>query len=356
MSSVLIKNGKVWTGSDFLYADVFAKDNRIEKIESGITCEADYTYDATGKIVSPGFVDIHIHMKGISGNEFGTPAEASCFPFGVTAAADASGVNGDKTLLDSYMLKTCVFVCSRFIDGKANLDLAKSMIKKYQEKTVGIKVYYDKEVYPIAPLKEFEYICDFAHSNNLKIMVHCSNSPEAMKEFLPILKTGDILTHSFHGGLHSAIEDNFECIKEAQSRGVIIDVGMAGFVHTDFKILKNAISKNILPDTISTDLTKCSAFKRGGLYGMTMCMSILKDMGMKESDVFRAVTSNPAKALGKQAKWGYLELGRCADISVVEYTDNGYDMTDKYENRICNSNGYKCCLTVCNNEIVYRSK
>lgn len=356
MSSVLIKNGKVWTGRKFIYADVFAKDNCIRKIKENLTYEADFVYDAIGKIVSPGFVDVHVHMKGVSGSSFGTSAEGSCFPFGVTAVADASGVNGDKEFLDTCDLKNVVFVCSQFINGKANVDNAKFMLEKYQEKVVGIKIYYDTEVAHVSSLKELEAICDFAHSNKLKVMVHCSNSPSAMSEFLPILKKGDILTHSFHGGLHCASDDDFESIKEAKHRGVIIDLGMAGFVHTDFKVLKDAISNGVSPDTISTDLTKYNVFKRGGIYGMTMCMSILKDLGMDEEEIFTAVTLRPATALGKENEWGCLEIGRPADITVVDYADNGYDMTDKAGNHIYNDKGYKCYLTVCNNEIVYRNK
>jgi type I restriction enzyme M protein len=53
------------------------------------------------------------------------------------------------------------------------------------------------------------------------------------------------------------------------------------------------------PDTISTDITCFSAYKRGGRYGMTMCMNMAKNVGISEGDIFKAVTSNPAKVLGK---------------------------------------------------------
>ena len=62
---------------------------------------------------------------------------------------------------------------------------------------------------------------------------------------------------------------------------------------------------------------------RGGKYGLTMCMSMARDMGMTENDVFRAVTSNPAKALGEEGKWGCLKVGGKADIAVLDYTDEG---------------------------------
>ena len=40
--------------------------------------------------VCPGLVDIHAHMAGISDPVYATPAESSLFPFGITAAIEAS--------------------------------------------------------------------------------------------------------------------------------------------------------------------------------------------------------------------------------------------------------------------------
>ena len=76
---------------------------------------------------------------------------------------------------------------------------------------------------------------------------------------------------------------------------------------------------------------------------------------MSEDDIFRAVTSSPAKALSKDAEWGYLKVGRCADIAVFEYADEGFDLTDKAGNHISSKDGYRCALTVAFGEIAYRS-
>ena len=88
---------------------------------------------------------------------------------------------------------------------------------------------------------------------------------------------------------------------------------------------------------------------------MTMCMNIARHLGMSEADIFRAVTSSPAKALSKDAEWGYLKVGRCADIAVLEYADEGFDLTDKAGNHISSKDGYRCVLTVAFGEVAYRS-
>jgi dihydroorotase-like cyclic amidohydrolase len=89
MAKILIKNGRIWDGEKFFYADVLTSDNKIEKIEPDICEKASFVYDASGKTVTAGLVDSHIHMRGISRDIYGAQAEMCCFPFGVTAAADA---------------------------------------------------------------------------------------------------------------------------------------------------------------------------------------------------------------------------------------------------------------------------
>ena len=46
MAKILIKNGRVWDGGQFLVADILTEDMRIAKIEPHIADEAQYVYDA----------------------------------------------------------------------------------------------------------------------------------------------------------------------------------------------------------------------------------------------------------------------------------------------------------------------
>ena len=56
MAKILIKNGRVWNGEEFSYADVLTDGDRIAKIEQNITDDANYVYDASEKIVSAGII------------------------------------------------------------------------------------------------------------------------------------------------------------------------------------------------------------------------------------------------------------------------------------------------------------
>ena len=350
MGKILIKNGRVWDGEKFSYSDVLTDNGYIKIIAPDITENADYVYDAEGKIVSPGLVDIHTHMLGY----YGISPEMSCIPFGVTVAVDACAADDSKQKYDNFLIKNKVFISAEFSDNKVKYKNILKSLEHYKEKTIGIKVYFDTTISDVKDAEPLKEICEFAKNNNLLVMVHSSNSPVPMLEIVSALNKGDILTHAFHGGVNNASHDNYECLKLAKEKGVIIDAGFAGNVHTDFKIFENAVKIGCSPDTISTDITRFSAYRRGGRYGMTMCMSIAKKVGMSEDDIFRNVTSIPSKALGKENEWGYLKTGRCADIAVFDLGDEGFCLTDNAGNCISDNGGYRCVFTIVNGEILYR--
>ena len=58
------------TGADRFRADIGVKDGRIVEVrrrdgdDAGLEGDAAETLDATGRIVAPGFVDIHTHYDG----------------------------------------------------------------------------------------------------------------------------------------------------------------------------------------------------------------------------------------------------------------------------------------------------
>ena len=354
MARILIKNGRVWDGEKFCYCDVLTDGDTIERIAPNINEKATFVYNAEGKTVSAGLVDIHTHMKGIKQDPYGISADMSCIPFGVTAALDAGGAHASEELVNNFQIKALALASANIRDDKADFSEFEEKRLLYGNKIIGIKVYLDttdENVRSIAPLRE---VCAYARERGLIVMVHCAHSPVKMSEILDTLGKGDILTHSYHGDENNAQEDGFESIIAAKKRGIIIDAGFAGNVHTNYAIFKRAVERGALPDTISTDITKYSAYIRGGRYGMTMCMSMARHMGMSETDIFRAVTSAPARAVGKDGEWGFLKEGGAADVAVLDYTKEPFSITDGDGNRIESDMGYRCVLTISDGQIVYK--
>ena len=354
MAKILIKNGRIWDGGQFIFGDIFIRDNIIEKIAPQIVEKAHFTFDATDKLVTPGLVDAHIHAQGSEPGPYDINIEMATIPFGATAAADAGSAHGDKAFSLAHLVKNVTFVTVPIRNNQPIFTDTEEKLQRYEEQAIGLKVYFDDENPEILDISPLKTICAYAVERGLKVMVHCSDSPTPMAQILEVLSPGDILTHAFHGGRSTAAEDNYESLAAAQKRGIIIDTGFAGNVHTDFNIFRTAIAKGILPDTISTDITRSSAYRRGGRYGLTMAMSMARTAGMEEVDILRAVTANPAKALGKAGQWGCLQEGSCADLAVLEYTNEGFDFTDRAGNRLSSDQGYRCLLTIVNGDVVYR--
>ena len=354
MARLLLVNGRIWDGERFFFGDVLVEDTKIADIADRINETADIVYDASGKIISAGLVDAHVHMRGISIDAYGVSADLSCIPFGVTSAADAGSEQGNKALLSSHTVKGAAIVPVKVRDNRADFTNTIPMLEKFGDSAVGVKMVFDAVVPALRDTAPLAEACEFAHKRGLSVTVHTTGSPTPMYEVFRTVGRGDIITHSFHGGRNNAADDGFASMKEAMERGVYIDIGFAGHVHTDFKILKAAIDSGIVPDIISTDITKLSCYKRGGIYGMIMCMSIARHLGMTEGDVMRAVTSTPAAALGKEGVWGRLYVGGPADIAVLDESGDGFDLTDAAGNNIKSDKGYRARLTVIDGEIVFR--
>lgn len=58
---MLIKNGTVYTESGFIKADIAIKNGKVQQVAPVIEGEADI--DANGLLVSPGFIDLHVHFR-----------------------------------------------------------------------------------------------------------------------------------------------------------------------------------------------------------------------------------------------------------------------------------------------------
>ena len=350
---ILIKNGRIWDGNAFQEGDILTEDDKISRIGPNITHEKAFVFDAAGMIVSAGLVDSHMHIRGLSGPEYAISAEAACFPFGVTAAVDAGSRLGDRRLVEQLAVKTLVFTDSKIENNRLNREVTAARLAQYGDKAVGLKMFFDstsKNVWDITPLQE---VCSLAREWGLKVMVHCSNSPVPMLDIVKTLAPGDILTHVYHGGKHTCLEEDFAAYRLAKEKGVVLDAAFAGFVHTNFDVLRKAFAAGCFPDTVSTDITKSSAYKRGGRYGLTMAMSMARTAGMAEEDILRSVTSQAAKALGKEGVWGSLRVGGPADISVLDDTDEPFRLADKAGNVLESKKGYRCRLTVADGVVVH---
>ena len=93
MNRVLIKGGRVVTAVDDYVADILIEDGKVEAIARSLEVEDADTYDATGLLVLPGGIDVHVHMETPMGNDVYT---CDTFESGTKSAA----FGGTTTIID----------------------------------------------------------------------------------------------------------------------------------------------------------------------------------------------------------------------------------------------------------------
>lgn len=344
---LLIRNGNVWDGVKFSKQDILIQNGIIIKIQQNIEEKAEKEFQAEGMIVSSGFIDFHTHVKHFSPDSIGIDAKKISFPFGVTHLVDASThfVTQDDNIFGLAEV--------RIADNKADFSAVEPLLTAHPDKVIGLKVFFDKTfgaVYNTDPLKE---VCKYAKKRNLSVMVHTTNSPVKMYDIVSVLNKGDILSHAFHGGEHNAAEDSFLCLRYAKEKGVYIDAALAAYYHIDYSICRQAIACGIYPDIISSDITKDLEFVSDTKYGLTICMSILENLGLDRETIMKAVTVRPGSLLSHKQHKGLLCVGDVTDIAVFKTNYADFTITDRYDNQVTLNQYLQCVLTIHNGEIVY---
>lgn len=350
---LLIKNGMVWNGESFSECDVLIENGIITKMEAALHDKA-ASFDAKNMIVSSGLIDFHTHIKGISPDRIGIERQKASYPFGVTGLVDASANMGCKADILNCGLDMAVIAEVTIVDNSIDFTNAEKMLSAYGDRLIGIKVYFDTSFNNVWGTAALEEACRFAKKHGLFVTVHTTHSPVSMAEIVTVLRKGDVIAHAFHGGEKSCAEDGFSCLEAAREKGIYTDAALASYYHIDYEVFKRAAEEGVYPDIISTDITRELEVTFGKSYGLTVCMSLLRELGMEDESIFKAVTVNPAAILKTKANSGYLRVGSVADIAVLKNEPCGVKFTDTSGNTVELKSALECALTLSNGKIVYK--
>lgn len=348
MSKTVIVNCRIFDGKKYLngFFDVVLNGTAIEKITgAGEAATADsFVINAGGKILSPGFTDIHSHLHNLCA--IGVRPESAYIPFGVTAAADAGSagaytLENGLALLAAERLKTRIFLnvssagLSTLRSAPEDIDpehfdtgRIKELFEKYGAILAGLKIRIGTECCRGMGLRPLAAAAELAHSLGVRLMVHPTDPPAPMAEVLSYLEKGDILSHTYHGRGHTIISDGHVIPQafEARRRGVIFDVADAG-VHLSMDVFRSAAADGFFPDTISGDLTDRGIFRESA-YSLSSVLAKLIALGMDEEKALAAVTSVPSGLLGLGD--GRIAENARADLVIFDKDNGGYVFTDCY--------------------------
>lgn len=202
MSSLDIVNGKLWTGSGFVDAGISIIDDRIAKISKELTLpRAERVLNAKGKLVFPGFIDVHAHLRdaAFSYKEDFRSGTSAAVAGGFTTVLDMP--NTSPPITNTQVLKRSIrsahgkIFCDVSFYGTTNsAEIARELanagciaFKAYLHKTInGVSFTSDEHIKTLAiAAKKFHRVICF-HAEDRRYLGR--NEPKTVKDHL--------LTHS----------------------------------------------------------------------------------------------------------------------------------------------------------------
>jgi dihydroorotase len=364
---LLLKGGHVIDPANRVDAvmDVAVSKDKIAAVEKDIPAgQAGKVVDASGRYVTPGLIDIHVHIghggapldwftpEGRShAAPYGIPADIA-LQAGVTTMVDAGSSGADTFLLekeeviDRAKVRVLAFlnIVANGMQGgleqtvdQMDAKRCAETIKKYPDIIVGVKTAHywteepwDGEHVPWAAVDKAE---ECGRAVNLPVMFDFWPRPDRSyaELILKKMRPGDIHTHVFAQQFPILLPDGKinPILAEARARGVIFDVGH-GAGSFWFRNAVPAVKQGFIPDSISTDLHTGNFT----VLSMTQVMSKFLAMGVPLQDIIRRSTVNPAQEIHRP-ELGTLSVGKEADIAVLEqltgtfgYIDCGFARMD----------------------------
>ncbi len=361
---LLVRNAEVLDPSQGLSGkrDIGMRYGLIEAVAPSIAPErANRVMDVGGKLVTPGLIDLHAHTYPF-GSAIGIPADelvAHQCTTTVVSAGDGGANNiaawrrfivpGARTRQFAFVHIAVAGLAGFPVPELYNIDYAQvdataRALAENADMVLGVKVRMSENViakYGLEPLKRAILACERSGVAGAKLMVHIGGVADKalMSQILDLMRPGDILTHAFSGAPNLAneftniVQDGklLPAALAAKRRGIVFDVGHGGGSF-DYTVAEAAIAQGCPPDTISSDVHVFSANTPGMPY-LPWVMSKFLGLGYTLEQVVAMATVNPAKAIGKVAKLGTLQIGAPADLSILEIVNGPVSFVDTRNNK-----------------------
>ena len=345
---LLLKGGHVIDPKNNLNAvrDVAITAGKIAKVVADIPPEeAKAVADVRGLYVTPGLVDIHVHVYAGTGLPRTYTGDLSVYPdplafrSGITTMVDA-GTSGWKNFPDFRQrvidrAKTRVLAFLNIVGNgmspagesdPTNMDADETakMAHANRDVIVGFKTaHYAGEGWPAV-----DGATKAGRAEDLPVMVDFGvlKPPRNLETLLGSkLRKGDIYTHCY-AGLRLEVENGQlnPAMRQGRERGIYFDVGHGGGSFF-WNIAIPATQAGFYPDSISSDLHTGSM--NSGFKDMPNLMSKMLSLGMPLDKVIRASTWNPAVEIGRR-ELGNLDVGAEADVAVLKLEQGHFGFLD----------------------------
>jgi dihydroorotase len=312
-----------------------------------------------GRHVVPGLIDVHTHVAvGAVTNGVGM---GSCDPddigvrSGVTTVADCGSVGvANLGVFPAHILpkaKTRIITLvnagshAHTMPGPADVnaldDINRDALGKAAEYNPGLIAGVKLRIVGPAFHAIGEEIITTAKAAardlGVPLMVHigdftakdeasAARRGELTRFLLKTFEPGDILTHLCtpnSGRVLDPAGNPYPEVLEARANGVVLDSAL-GRGNFGIEVARRQADLGLFPDTISSDLTAMGQT----FHSLLECMAKFMSIGYTLADVVKATTANAARALGLQHEIGAIEVGRDADLSVIDVVEGDFTFTD----------------------------
>ena len=328
--------------------DVAISGGKIAAVEANLDVGlADKVYDAGGKLVTPGLVDLHTHTYDLV-TPLGIDVDHYCLGRGVTTAVDTGSAGCDTFRgfrafsVERFRTRVLAFLnisraglavgAATLKDAPGELESPKfinadecvTCIEANRDILIGVKVRLSASIADNGAneLPAYEASREAAKTTATPLMVHHSMSTIPVEVAPGQMESGDIYTHCYHGYESTIIDPQTRAIHasvlDARQRGVLFDIGH-GMGSFNWTVAEICAAHGFWPDIISTDMHSLTCDGPG--YDLPTVMSRLLHLGMPLPEVIRTSTVNAAAAIGWQDRLGTLGVGRAADVTVLSVND-----------------------------------
>jgi len=350
---LVVKGGRVVDPASGLSAarDVAVNGTKVARVAQDIpAAEARQVLDASGKIVTPGLIDVHVHVyDGVA--PLSIPADPNCVAKGVTTAVDAGSAGANTfpgfrkfviNVVDTrvYALLNISVIGQSTLSNPdspfgelldlryANPKLTIRTIEAHRDVIVGVKVRLGRLMAGEQDMAALRLAREAADAVKLPLMIHIGATQSPLPQILALLKKGDLVTHSFHGHANGILDGSGRVLPEvraAVARGVNLDVGH-GAGSFSFDIAEKASKQDLWPGTISSDVHHYNV--NGPVFDLATTLSKYLHLGLTLEQAIERCTVNPARLFGFRNGLGTLAPGAEADIAVFSLTEGDFRFTD----------------------------
>lgn len=358
--------------------DVAVKDGKIARIANSIDAsEARRIINVSGMYVTPGIIDLHVHVyygtkmdQGLMNGPSSVQPDAFSFRAGVTTFVDV-GSSGWRSFpdfkrqtIDNSQTRVLAFlnIAAEGMRGgpfeQTTLDMnprrTAQCAKDNPSVVVGIKLaHYSGHEW--GPTDSAVMAGKLA---NLPVMIDFGSAtpPLSLEELLlKHLRPGDIFTHpyAYFPDSRETVVDEKGNVKPfvfaAQKRGIRFDLGHGGGSFT-WKQAIPSVKQGFIADAISSDLHTGSM--NSGMKDMANLMSKVLNIGLPLQDVILRSTWNPAMMINRP-DLGNLDIGSEADIAVFSMMKGVFGFLDISGERLRGTQKLVAELTIRAGKIVW---